>query len=175
MDVKHCTKCGEAKPLDQFHRARSRPDGRLAQCKQCVLDRQRMYKAENAERISEYHKNRYVEFRESILARNESWRVENLAKQSARVMRYRQRRRKAAPAWLTPEDERRIVAKYMEARWMTLRTGIRHQVDHIIPLQGKSVSGLHVPWNLRVIPARENAKKFNRLQPSYHNAIVRAG
>ena len=65
------------------------------------------------------------------------------------------------PAWLTSEHRVMIKAKYAEARWMTTRTGIKHHVDHIVPLLGKTVCGLHVPWNMRVIPARENTKKSN--------------
>lgn len=67
------------------------------------------------------------------------------------------------PSWLTDHDLLLIRVKHAEARWMTIRTGIRHHVDHIIPLQGRTVSGLHVPWNLRVIPARENIKKSNTI------------
>lgn len=54
-----------------------------------------------------------------------------------------------------------IRAAYELADAMTRETGRLHVVDHIIPLQGREVSGLHVETNLRVIEHRENAVKHN--------------
>jgi len=51
---------------------------------------------------------------------------------------------------------------YILANQITKTTGILHEVDHIVPLHGKFVSGLHVPWNLRIITKTENARKNNR-------------
>lgn len=65
---------------------------------------------------------------------------------------------KRTPAWA---DLRAIEAKFAEAVAVSAKTGIQHHVDHEIPLQGKLVSGLHVPGNLRVIPAVDNMRKHN--------------
>ena len=67
----------------------------------------------------------------------------------------------ASPPWLTQEHRDQIAALYLEARTKGIQTGAPHNVDHIIPLRGESVTGLHVPWNLRVIPAHENRRKSN--------------
>jgi hypothetical protein len=65
------------------------------------------------------------------------------------------------PSWLTDIDYERIGNEYKLAALLTKVTGSSWHVDHIIPLQGKMVSGLHVPSNLRVLPATENIRKSN--------------
>lgn len=54
-----------------------------------------------------------------------------------------------------------ITAIYRQCREITKSTGVKHEVDHIVPLRGKCVSGLHVPWNLRIVTRHENATKYN--------------
>lgn len=66
--------------------------------------------------------------------------------------------RQATPPWV---DKRAIKAVYEEARRISKETGIRHEVDHIWPIVHESFSGLHVPWNLRVIPSPQNSTKRN--------------
>jgi len=88
-------------------------------------------------------------------------------------------KRKAArlqrtPNWLTDEDFAKIDAAYLQAQQLWQATGIRHHVDHIIPLRGKKVSGLHVPANLRVISASENLKKHNKFEVGADTAILQA-
>lgn len=71
----------------------------------------------------------------------------------------RAKERQATPAWLTEAHLEAIKAIYIEAERLSNETGIPYQVDHIVPLSGKTVSGLHVPWNLRAIPAPENNRR----------------
>ena len=75
----------------------------------------------------------------------------------------RRRFRLATPKWLTAEQRLEIRLKYRLAIELSRSTGVRHAVDHIIPLQGDSVCGLHVPWNLTVLTQDENLKKSNKL------------
>jgi 5-methylcytosine-specific restriction endonuclease McrA len=75
----------------------------------------------------------------------------------------RRRFRDATPKWLSAEQKMEIRLKYRLAIELSRATGVRHAVDHEIPLQGEDVCGLHVPWNLRVITQDENLKKSNKL------------
>jgi 5-methylcytosine-specific restriction endonuclease McrA len=75
----------------------------------------------------------------------------------------RRRFRNATPKWLNDAQKMEIRLKYRLAIELSRATGVRHAVDHEIPLQGEDVCGLHVPWNLRVITQEENLKKSNKL------------
>jgi hypothetical protein len=66
------------------------------------------------------------------------------------------------PCWLTEADWRKMDEMYFLAKRLTKETGIRHEVDHIIPLNGEFVSGLHVPGNLQILTKSENSAKRNR-------------
>ncbi|XYI33445.1 hypothetical protein MNJPNG_14965 [Cupriavidus oxalaticus] len=68
----------------------------------------------------------------------------------------------AMPCWA---DIDRIRDVYARSHDCTLRTGVRHHVDHIVPLFNPLVCGLHVEWNLQILTAAENIRKHNRTWP----------
>jgi len=91
---------------------------------------------------------------------NKQWWSENKDKRATYEAKRRAMQLQRTPKW--DPDAHLIVAKYQLAAMLFQTTGIPHHVDHIIPLQGKNVSGLHTFSNLRVIPGEENVKKSNK-------------
>ena len=88
------------------------------------------------------------------------WAKANRAKRAEIWAAYYTAKLQAMPVWVDREQIKKI---YAQARAVSLATGIKHHVDHIIPLQGVNVSGLHVPWNLQILTATQNAIKKNRV------------
>lgn len=86
----------------------------------------------------------------------------NPARRKAAKIKYEAKREAATPPWLTQAQWSEMNRYYEEARRLTRETGIRHEVDHIVPLNGENVSGLHVPWNLQVLTQASNVSKSNR-------------
>ena len=100
--------------------------------------------------------------REQHNAANRDWNSRNQHVKTALEGKRRAAKLLRTPKWLTADDLFMIEEAYHLAKLRTELLGIQYHVDHILPLQGKKVSGLHVPANLQVIPAKENLKKSNR-------------
>ena len=66
------------------------------------------------------------------------------------------------PCWYSEEDDKVMIRLQSECRKLERKSGIKHHVDHIIPLQGKEVSGLHWRENWQILTAEENVKKGNK-------------
>lgn len=173
--MKTCNKCKENKELTEFSRHDGASDGLHPSCRLCVREYQRIrrdakrpmitekyaeYYQKNKEKQSAYYEEQYQdpEKRKARCERSRQWRKDNPEKLLAQIAYRRAKKLKATPAWA---DKAAILAIYKECVRITTETGIAHQVDHIIPLNGTLVSGLHVESNLQIITAEENNKKNN--------------
>jgi len=147
------------------------PDKRYANSKK--------WRSENREHANTLSKATYARNRAIITARARDKFAQNAALEAQRGRVYRQANkgkinrhtaaRKAAyiqrtPVWLTQEDHWMIEQAYELAALRTTMFGFAWHVDHVLPLRGKKVSGLHTPYNLQVIPAVENLRKSNRME-----------
>lgn len=121
----------------------------------------------NKERSTAMVKRAFLKKREEYLAKRKLWAQANKGRVNAKTARRRAKRLKAQPAWLTPLHIDQMTAIYLEAKKIHLA-----EVDHIIPLQGKNVSGLNVPWNLRITHRSENRQKSNSLPPHSQQLAV---
>ena len=100
---------------------------------------------------------------EKAKEQNRQWFKVNVAESRAKASKRRAAKLQRTPAWMTQDDHWLIREAHDLAALRTLLTGLPWDVDHILPLQSEVVSGLHVPWNLRVVPATVNRSKGNRV------------
>ena len=124
---------------------------------------QRQYREKNRERLrkrdAEYNKKNKEKMRAYYL----DWYSKNRHLVVEESVRYREAKSRNTPCWITESHVAQMRSIYFDRQIVSEQSGLMHHVDHIIPLRGKNVCGLHVPWNMRIIPASENVRKSNRL------------
>jgi hypothetical protein len=161
--MKICNKCHLEKLETDFYKKSTAKDGLFWWCRACH---------------KEYVKAKYAQaYANPEFAVKENLRVQIYyklnpdkdirvwptgAKAAANVAKYRSNKDKRTPKWLTEEDIWMISEAYELASIRTKLFGFVWEVDHIVPLRGKLVSGLHVPHNLQIIPKVDNVKKSNQ-------------
>lgn len=128
-----------------------------------ISEQSATYREKNKDRIRQ-NKARYAEEnKEAIRQRRKEWRQANHGKVLANVTLRKMKKRNATPPWLTKEHRLQMRWAYELAEILTATMGEPYHVDHIFPISHPRSCGLHVPWNLQVIPARDNLKKGNTL------------
>lgn len=191
MCVKKCRTCGVDKPLEEFAINKRNKDGRETRCKICTNEWGRAHYYKNHERLRKQKDQYYIENKhrqvESRAAYNKKyvesgraaeyqkgWREANpnyakeyrespegSAIRRALSAKRRAQKLQATPAWA---DQEAIKAIYAEARRLEDVLGIPMHCDHVVPLQGELVCGLHVETNLQIIPATLNIRKSNKFK-----------
>ena len=148
--MKICTSCGVSKEIASFHR---RKNSVVSRCKECV---------------SLYCRVRYQEKKDHIAAINGKWKDNN---KEYRLQLHKAYKKRTKGKQAALEAKRRASKMNQTPAWADLKAIEEfynncpegYHVDHIIPLQGKTVRGLHTMENLQYLPASENISKGNRL------------
>ena len=181
--MKDCRRCQQSKPLSEFRADPRYRDGFASWCRQCHRERNSSWAKENRDRLSERAAQKRAEnpeagreidrrykrkHRAKMRERNADWSRRNADKRRASVAKRKAAKLRATPAWA---DGAAIAAIYADA---TSRPG-RWHVDHIVPLQGETVSGLHCEANLQVLSGAENEGKRNRWWPDMFEDAQRQG
>ena len=187
-----CKRCSVEKFLSEFRKSELGKYGVRRECNECedaaarekykndpaFRQQSQQWFKDNPQRASEIRIASYNKHKVKRLQYRKEWRAKNLEKDRDREKRYlknnrpvvyaKNARRRAAetnavPKWLTPIQKAQIQSYYEIAKACEMQTGNKYHVDHIVPLRGNGVNGLHVPWNLQVLTEFENCSKHNRI------------
>lgn len=158
--MKTCSKCNVEKDLSCFKKDQRYHLGVTGACKECYKAYNRANKSSqkwverNRERSNEIKVKYARKNHEIVKLSKRKWYDANPKQRMANVRSYQARKLNALPHWLTKDQ-----LKEMRSFYVNCPAG--YEVDHIIPLRGKNVCGLHVPSNLQYLTISENRRKSN--------------
>lgn len=162
--MKYCPKCKEIKSFDLFNKNKKNKDGLQVYCISCRNVRQKEYRKENKNKTNELAKTYRNKNRDNFLNTLKKYRqsLRGKAVKASLQQKRRASQLNRTPNWLSEDDFWLIQEVYELASLRTKLTGVQWHVDHIVPMQGTIVSGLHCPENLQVIPSIANVSKNNK-------------
>ena len=136
-------------------------------CKDCDNKLKKTYRVTNREKLIESKKLDYQQNKDHYLANKKEYRQANKGKINYLVALRKKVIKQRTPLWLSNFDKLKIKCIYSVAAMLTRDNKEPWHVDHIIPLQGEKVSGLHVPSNLQWMRGPENIGKKNKFEVNH--------
>jgi len=125
-------------------------------------ERYRKWRLENPDKVKAKNVNWQAKNWDKYLDISSGWKRRNRGHTNAKSAQRKIAQLQRTPKWLTDQDFADIKKFYDLAHELSQAYGFPWHVDHIIPLQGKTISGLHVVDNLQIMPGSENSRKGNR-------------
>lgn len=164
--MKTCSNCKETKDFSAFGKHASNKDGYQYQCKACrKIGCAKYFKSLTAEKTQkrlECTKNWREKNKDHVVQYGKQYAKANQAKRTALQRKRDIAKTQQTPKWLSNEQLKEIEQFYAMAKELESVFPWKQHVDHIVPLKGKTVSGLHVPWNLQILSAKANIQKGNK-------------
>jgi hypothetical protein len=183
MPLKNCNCCKLDKPLEEFYANKRMKDGRNTFCVLChkadnkkrkaesrsnpdfkaaEMVYKKIYREKTSEQRSAYMAQWRIDNQEWVKKYSKTYREQNKARYNYLCQKRKIDLLKRTPAWLTQDDLWIIEQAYELAALRTRMLGVVFHVDHVLPLRGNTVCGLHVPQNIRVVTWLENQSKSNK-------------
>jgi hypothetical protein len=120
-----------------------------------ILMLSKLYYENNNDKVKERHKQWHIDNKDKFKTYcRQYWQI-NKGKRRQKCRKYQASLLQRTPLWLTEDQLNDLNMFYMNCPY-------GYEVDHIVPLQGKNVSGLHVPWNLQYLTPHDNRSKMNK-------------
>ena len=165
--MKYCKYCKCTKDLSEFYKKKTGKFGVKAECKLCSSLYEKIRWGKNkltyiySDEKKERRRNYYLINKTKVLEQSKKWAKENSYKKRICCAFRRTAILNATPYWANINAINEI---YKQASMMSKVNNVKYEVDHIIPLQGKNVCGLHNEFNLQILTMTENRIKATKYE-----------
>lgn len=163
--MKTCGNCKAIKSKTDFYSNKNKKDGLHCFCKDCSKQKKQEWANKNSDKVKDYDQQWQLKNKDKKVQSYKKWQQNNKETVNAYNSYRRALKLQATPKWA---DQDKIKYFYTLAQFFTDLSGgcVEHHVDHIVPLKGNNVCGLHVHNNLQVLMKQDNLKKGNK-----HNEV----
>jgi hypothetical protein len=162
IDMKTCNKCKHTKAVTDFRPHKETKDKLTTYCKPCLQAQSKAWAEKNKNYLNDWYATYRKDNQHQIKLNQKKWREVNKGKKNSDTALRVASKMQRTPKWLSKEQKKAIKEVYVMAKELETVFPWSQCVDHIVPLRGEKVCGLHVPWNLQILSAKDNMEKGNR-------------